>query len=165
VSGLVTRLSGAPLRIGLDRNREGNKLFLTHPVVPSRRGLRRHIVDTLLDFLLALGLPRPAALSPQTYLAQGEAERADALLSTAHGGPRVGLIVGASTADKAWPRERWAELVRLLAARGCQPVLLGGPGEANLAQAIWTRRARMAPSTSSGKRRCACSPACWPAAR
>ena len=31
VSGALTRLSGAPLRIGLDRNREGNARFLTHP--------------------------------------------------------------------------------------------------------------------------------------
>ena len=36
LSGLVTRLSGAPVRVGWDRNREGNALFLTHPVVPGK---------------------------------------------------------------------------------------------------------------------------------
>src|SRR5919107_1262175 len=56
VSGVVARLSGAPLRVGLDRNREGNALFLTHPVVPARQ--RAHMVDKLLGFCDALGLPR-----------------------------------------------------------------------------------------------------------
>ena len=40
LSGLVTRLSGAPVRVGWDRNREGNALLLTHPVVPGRQDAR-----------------------------------------------------------------------------------------------------------------------------
>lgn len=137
VSGLLARLSNAPLRIGMDRNREGNAWFLTHPVVPGRRERRAHIVNVLLDFLPALGLPRPAHVSPQTYLADGEAAAATALLAQATSGndeaPRAGLIIGASTPDKAWPAERWAQLTRLVWARGLRPVLLGGPGEADLA--------------------------------
>ena len=35
-SGIYTLLSGAPIRIGIDRNREGNKFFLTHPIVPGK---------------------------------------------------------------------------------------------------------------------------------
>jgi len=48
VSGAVTYLSGAPVRIGLDANREGNTLFLTHPVVPARG--RVHMVEKMMGF-------------------------------------------------------------------------------------------------------------------
>lgn len=134
VSGLVTRLSGAPLRIGLDRNREGNALLMTHPVVRARH--RGHIVEKLLGFCDALGVPRLPA-RPQRYLADAEADTAATLLAGADAdGPVVGCIVGASTAEKAWPVERWSELARLLADKGARVVLLGGPGEVETARAI-----------------------------
>ena len=136
VSGLVTRLSGAKTRVGLDRNREGNTLFLTHPIVPGRQ--RAHIVEILRGFVPALGLPAPGPVTAQTYLADGEADNAAALLAQAGADalPVVGFIVGASTADKTWPRERWVELCRRISDNGARPVLLGGPGEATLAQTI-----------------------------
>jgi lipopolysaccharide heptosyltransferase I len=133
LSGLVTRLSGAPLRIGLDANREGNALFLTHPVVPAKG--RVHMVDKLLGFCDALGIPRLAP-RPQRYLAEGEAPAAEELLCGAADGPRVGCIVGASTPEKAWPVERWVEATRRLADQGVRVVLLGGPGETRTAEAI-----------------------------
>lgn len=138
ISGLVTRLSGARLRIGLDGNREGNALFLTHPVVPARG--RWHMVDKLLAFCDTLGIPR---LPPrvQTYLADGEGARADELVAEAGEAPRIGLIVGASTADKAWPIGRWVELAQQLTREGVRPVLLGGAGETERAAAI-VREAR-----------------------
>jgi lipopolysaccharide heptosyltransferase I len=134
VSGLVTRLSGAPLRVGLDRNREGNALWLTHPVV-SAKG-RVHMAHALLGFCDALGVPRPPTPRPQTYLAEGEAARAEALLASAGPGPYIGCIVGASTPDKAWPEARWVELARRVAAEGLRPILLGGSGEAAMADRI-----------------------------
>lgn len=137
ISGLVTRLSGAKTRVGLDRNREGNALFLTHAIVPGRQ--RTHIVEILRGFLPALGLPSPGPVKRQTYLAEGEADKAGALLAEAgaqRGTPVVGFIVGASTADKTWPRERWVALCRRVAESGARPVLLGGPAEAALAEAI-----------------------------
>lgn len=138
VSGLVTRLSGAKTRVGLDRNREGNVLFLTHAIVPGRQ--RTHIVEILRGFLPALGLPVPGPVKRQTYLAEGEADKASALLlaqaGARHDAPVVGFIVGASTPDKTWPRERWVELCRRVSDNGARPVLLGGPGEAALAEVI-----------------------------
>ncbi len=136
-SGLVTRLSGAKRRVGLDRNREGNALFLTHAVVPGRQ--RAHIVEILRGFVPALGLPAPGPVKRQTYLAEGEAGKAGALLAeagAAHDKPIVGFIVGASTPDKTWPRERWVELCRRVSGNGARPVLLGGPGESALAETI-----------------------------
>jgi len=133
VSGAVARLSGAPVRVGWDANREGNRLFLTHPVVPYSG--RRHVTARLLGFCDALGLARTPP-RPQTYLANAEATAADALLAEVRGGPIIGCIVGASTADKVWPAERWAEAARLLAADGLRVALLGAKGEAATAANI-----------------------------
>jgi heptosyltransferase I len=134
LSGVVTRLSGAPLRIGLDRNREGNRLFLTHPIVPGRE--RTHFASKLLGFCDALGIPRLTP-RPQTYLAEAEAEPARALLAEAgDGGPRVALILGASNPYKTWPVERWAAATRLLADQGARVVLLGAPDERSTAARV-----------------------------
>jgi lipopolysaccharide heptosyltransferase I len=136
VSGLVARLSGARTRIGYDWGREGNRLLMTHPVVPARP--RIHVVERTLGFCDALGLPRLAP-RPQAYLAADETGRAAELLAgieTGSAGPLVGCIVGASTPEKAWPAERWAEMARLLAADGARVVLLGAKGEAEAAAAV-----------------------------
>jgi len=133
LSGVITRLSGAPVRIGMDRNREGNALFLTHPVVPGKQ--REHIVRKLLRYCDALGLPALAP-RPQRYLADGQRAAAQALLAESGEGPRIGLIVGASTADKMWPAENWAALAGILEAKGLCVVLLGGPGERATADRI-----------------------------
>ena len=115
VSGLLALLSGAPRRIGLDKNREGNKLFLTDARIASTH--RAHQVEKLAAFCDVLGFPR---LAPrvQTYLA-GDAPREKTW---------VGCIIGASTPDKTWPLERWESLIGTLEKRGLTPVLLGGPG-------------------------------------
>ena len=139
VSGALTRLSGAPLRIGLDRNREGNARFLTHAVVPGRQ--RAHIVDILMSFCDVLHIPRVPP-RPQTYLSEGVgASQADALLATtglsaAGGAPLAGFIVGASTPDKTWPVARWAEAAGRLHAAGVRVALLGGPSETATGAAV-----------------------------
>jgi lipopolysaccharide heptosyltransferase I len=133
VSGIVTALSGAPRRIGFDRGREGNRLFLTDPIVPARA--RRHMVAKLLGFCDALGIPSLPP-RPQTYLAQAGSARADELLRDIGDGPVVGCIVGASTPEKAWPAASWSALAKTLAAEGISVVLLGGAGEAQAAEQI-----------------------------
>lgn len=133
LSGVVTRLSGAPVRIGFDLGREGNTLFLTHAVVPAKE--RRHMVEKLLGFCDALGIPRLAP-RPQEYLARGEISTAEKLVVNIGEGPRVGCIIGASTPAKMWPRKRWVELARILNGQGFRVVLLGGSGEQSLAEEI-----------------------------
>ena len=59
LSGLITRLSGAPACLGWDRNREGNAFWLTHPIVPGRDSDRRgdrHEVDALYGFAEVFGV-------------------------------------------------------------------------------------------------------------
>lgn len=53
--------------------------------------------------------------------------------------PLHALAIGASEPFKQWGEERFVELAQLLAAHGHGVVMLGGPAEAGLAQAILAR--------------------------
>lgn len=53
---------------------------------------------------------------------------------------RIGLFIGASEASKRPQPQFWAALANQLAQAGLKPVLLGGPGEADLACAIMARK-------------------------
>ena len=133
VSGAVTLLSGAFRRVGFDSGREGNRLFLTDPMVANRE--RKHIVQRLLGFCDTVNIPRPEKIEAQTYLTGTDVT---ALLESAKPdtGPLIGCIVGASVANKAWPPERWVECLRNLASAGVRPVLLGAKNESESANII-----------------------------
>ncbi len=60
---------------------------------------------------------------------------------------RVGLFVGASEPEKRPDPPFWGELARRLAARGAQPVFLGGPGDRALAEEA-ARHARLGPQSN-----------------
>lgn len=129
LSGLVTRLSGAPVRVGWDRNREGNALFLTHPIVPGK-GKHAHEVDLLYGFADALGVhvPHPE-FTPQPYLAaDGAASAGSWLADLPH--PRIALNVGASRAYKRWPVENWAQVALSLTQSGRSVVFVGDKTDA-----------------------------------
>ncbi|MBI4574985.1 MAG: glycosyltransferase family 9 protein [Planctomycetes bacterium] len=133
-SGVVTRASGAPLRVGFPRGRgarEGNWLFTNRrPPMPA---WARHKVDRGLSRLAALGLevdtldrvPRleaPAGPTARELAAEGE-------------GPVVVVhpAVSAFGAIKRWPPERFGEVIRLL---GTRAVVTHGPGERAVAEAV-----------------------------
>ncbi len=129
LSGLITRLSGASVRPGWDRNREGNALFLTHPVVPG--GARdRHEVDLLYGFADALGVHADhKEFTPQPYLAaDGAAQAAEWLSGLPR--PRVALNVGAGRAYKRWPLERWGEAASALMGARVGVVFVGDKNDA-----------------------------------
>lgn len=129
LSGLVTTLSGAPIRMGWDRGREGNALFLTHPVVPGKAPAR-HEIDLLYGFAEALGVyAAHPEFTPQPYLAVEGAAKAAAWLDSLPR-PRIALNVGASRAYKRWPAERWGEVARGLAADGAGLVFIGDKNDA-----------------------------------
>ncbi len=129
LSGLVTRLSGASVRVGWDRNREGNALWLTHPIVPGT-AQDRHEVDLLYGFADALGVSAPHLdFTPQLYLAVDAAAQAQEWLAgLPH--PRIALNVGASRAYKRWPLDRWTQTAQALGARGCGLVFVGDKNDA-----------------------------------
>jgi lipopolysaccharide heptosyltransferase I len=131
LSGLYGLLSGAPIRIGLDRNREGNRLFLTHPVVPGKPG-EKHAVDILYGFAEALGVDAPHPdFAEQAYLAAAGGPavgEVDALRRERHGRPVIGLNVGASWTYKRWPVAHWQTLAQALLTRGHAIVFVGSAG-------------------------------------
>lgn len=140
LSGLVTRLSGAPVRMGWDRNREANALFLTHPLVPGK-GQTRHEVDLLYGFANALGVHASHPdFTPQPYLAaEGRTRVEDWLAELPR--PRIALNLGASRAYKRWPAERWRGVAQELTASGRGLVFVGDKHDAEIV-------AQLAPSLS-----------------
>ena len=138
LSGLIARMSGAPVRVGWDRNREGNALFLTHPMVSGRAsqvGIR-HEVDLLYGFAEALGVHAShAEFAPQPYLAEEGRAWAETRLAELPR-PRIALNVGASRAYKRWPADRWAVVADGLAAQGLGLVFVGDRSDAEIVKAV-----------------------------
>lgn len=129
LSGLVTRLSGAPVRVGWDRNREGNALFMTHPII-SGKAKDAHEIDLLYGFADALGVhAQHPEFTPQPYLAADNAAQADEWLA-ALPKPRVALNVGASRAYKRWPLENWVAVAQTLTQAGKSVVFVGDKTDA-----------------------------------
>jgi len=67
---------------------------------------------------------------------------ADADISSFGLAPRFALLVPGGSAHrpaKRWPVDRYAALAAELAGRGVQPVVIGGPGERDLAEVITAR--------------------------
>ncbi len=129
LSGLVTRLSGAPVRVGWDRNREMNALFLTHPIIPGK-AKDAHEIDLLYGFAEALGIHVPhSEFTPQPYLAADGAVSAESWLADLPH-PRIALNVGASRAYKRWPVENWAQVVLSLTQSGRSVVFVGDKTDA-----------------------------------
>ncbi len=81
----------------------------------------------------ALGAPaeriEPGPL--EAWLRPEDQAHADALLVAAGlpAGTFIALGTGASIGRRRWPLDRWAQLVRLLAAAGHRAAIVGGPGE------------------------------------
>ena len=133
MSGLITFMSGAPVRIGLDRNREGNKVFLTHPIIPGQVGRKlgdRHAIDVLLGFVRAWGVEDiPADLPAQSYLGSAFAGAVNEEMRDLVG-PRIALNIGASTKYKQWPLNYWVDLAGQLITEGCSVVFIGDSHDA-----------------------------------
>ncbi|MBV9848722.1 MAG: glycosyltransferase family 9 protein [Armatimonadetes bacterium] len=147
LSGLITGLSGAPVRVGWDRNREANALFLTHPIVPGRLSQVgvRHEVDLLCGFARALGVNTELdEFPPQPYLAAEGRDKAEDWLCGLRR-PCLALNIGAARAYKRWPAEHWVELGRALAERRCGLVFVGDESDAALAAGI---KAQLPPATN-----------------
>jgi len=134
LSGIVTRLSGAKRRIGLDRNREGNSIFLTDPIVPGK-DRSRHALDVLYGFAEALGIaPIRGTVVKQQYLADARSEKADELLSgLSH--PIIAFNMGASTPQKKWPRQCWIALGKKVLEKYGSIALLGGASDSEAIRA------------------------------
>jgi heptosyltransferase-2 len=123
-SGAVAWLSRAPRRIG-------HAPFCNDPVAPDRG---RPFVDLSLALAARAGAPsedRRLRLDAPAELEGYATEKLGGALR-----PLVGIVPGAEWATKRWSEGRYAELARRLSRGGATVLLLGGPGERDLARRI-----------------------------
>jgi heptosyltransferase I len=123
-----TVLSGSPVRLGFDRGRSRDLVWLaSNRRLPEGRP-RRHTQDLFLEFLEVLGVePEPL----EWRLAPTAPERAEQASFFAQFDRPVAAVVPASANPKKdWLPERYAEVVDALSHDfGYAPVLVGGPSE------------------------------------
>lgn len=124
-SALLVRLAGIPTRVG--HASEGRGWLLSH-AVRERRG--RHRVDTCLDLLRQDGFAVDDG-RPENWVTREDAAAIAALLDrTVPGRHRVFLAICSTASAKHWPADRWAAVAdRLVAERGCEIFLCGGPDD------------------------------------
>ena len=154
-SGVIGRLSGAPIRLGYDghQQKEGNRRFTTHRVPAGDR--RRPRVERNLDLVRALGLPVRPIPDAGLRIPRPDTKLADAIAASlgADGGDYAILGPGASRrqAYKKPPASLFAAAAAALATFGVTPIVAAGPGEDEDAERVIEASggaARRAPSTS-----------------
>jgi len=126
-SGLLTRLSAAPERIGLG-SREGSQLLMTR-VLP-RGGDPERIGSEYLFLAERLGLPRNG-FEMEIHYAAEDAAYAEAVVAKAVAGGAYAVICPFTTRpQKHWLAPRWTELAgRLQDELGLVTLMLGGPAD------------------------------------
>jgi len=142
-SALLTRLSGAPVRVGPERKGRG-KLYT---IRVSDDGRPRTAVEFHNQSIAAAGI-RPAAAAPELFLTDDERRDARAYLRWSLGGGGgeqndrtiVGVHPGATWPAKKWLPDRFAELCDMIRAKlSCTVVLIGGPGDTDTVAAVRQR--------------------------
>jgi len=132
-AGLVTALSGAPVRLGFDRARarDLNWLFTNRRI---RVNPVQHVQDQYFEFLEELGIPSEPI---EWHLGPWDDERQWQRDWVARvGGPYAAIVVGTSKPDKDWIPERWAAVCDLLESRyGLRTVLVGAESTREIAAA------------------------------
>lgn len=88
---------------------------------------RAHAVELFLEPLRVLGVEDDGRNLDLRLSKEAEARAASALPA----GRLAGIAPGARWATKRWPAQRFAAVVEAVARRGFEPILLGGPGDAD----------------------------------
>jgi lipopolysaccharide heptosyltransferase I len=150
-SGILTMATRAPLRIGFAAGRCREPLaalFTNRHVSPAADA--RHVVEQNLALLEPLGVSGARIEFPLPTHAAAET-RAEDFLAAAGLKPRDRLVVvnpGAGRPDKRWPADRFRDLARRLAGdAGAAPLVVWGPEERELAEAIAGGPVALAPPT------------------
>lgn len=142
-TALLTRLSGSPVRVGLER---GVRRVAYNVRVPRFRGRpeddHRWSRDVMLDFLRFAGIRWEGEARLSVAIEERDREFAErSLEASGLGGKRfAALLPGGSWATKRWPVEAFAGVARALARGGGAPVVvIWGPPERADARAIVER--------------------------
>lgn len=153
-SGIIAYASGAPLRVGFRKLREGNFIFMNRWIRPDRR--HSHAVDKYLSLLSALGIHEAKWVRRFPLAWDSGDEKAIGQFLTQHGlgqnEPWVGVNPGANWESKRWMPERYAKVAdQLVEQCGVQILVLWGPGERFVAEAVaraMTQKPLIAPETT-----------------
>lgn len=139
-SALPCWLAGIPVRLGYKG--DGRGLLLTHSLAPEYQGRQRRPVPMPEYYQRLLSRVGIADAGPGYTCPPTDSER-DAMstmldtLGRDRSRPLVALNPGARFgSSKLWAPERFGALASALSARGCQPLLLVGPGEEELSHAV-----------------------------
>ncbi|MDP8224954.1 MAG: glycosyltransferase family 9 protein [Candidatus Lernaella stagnicola] len=136
-SGYFTWKSGAPIRIGFRRLREGNLLFTNTrvPVLPESH----HMVRRYLGLLRPLGVVVEGTPPAEPiHIPEDKKAQVDDFFGRENlRGPIVAINPAASLKKKLWPPERYAEVAdRLVESHRVTPLITWGPGEEPLVEAV-----------------------------
>jgi len=134
-SGVLTRMSGAPSRIGLN-SREGSRLLMSEVV--KGHGCIERIGSEYQHLARWLGL-RHEPFSPSLHVPPSAQASAAALLAARALGPGSYALIAPFTTrpQKHWFDDAWRELARSIRARlGIPSLMLGAPGDRERAQTL-----------------------------
>jgi heptosyltransferase III len=150
-SAFLTRISGAPVRIGFNDEHRWRGRYYTE-VVQLLPGLR-HRIDRDLEALKPLSIEAESK-DPQLWLTPEENNSTDHLLDQLGVQRSQSIVIlqpGARYWFKAWPPERYAELADRLTSRyGCQAMIGGSDQDVGLAQQI-RQMAKSTPVIMAGR--------------
>ena len=124
-----TLLSRAPVRVGFDRGRsfEGVWLAANRHLPP---GPRAHTQDMFLQFLDVLGVPRPEPLEWRIPFTAEERRAQAGFYGPLEGRPVAALVPASASRKKDWLADRYAAVADALERDyGFRVMLVGGPGE------------------------------------
>jgi lipopolysaccharide heptosyltransferase II len=135
----LMRLAGIPRRVGYAL--PNTRWLLTH-VAPAPTEIWQkstiHCVEQQLGLLKLVGVPVPSPL-PRTKLycaPQARAAVTARLRRAGVSGPYAVVHPAAAFQSKQWAATHFADIVNYLAQRGLQPVIVVGPGEEPVAEAV-----------------------------
>lgn len=135
-SALLTRLSGAPVRVGPERKGRGR----LYTVRVRDDGAPKSAIQFHDMSLRAAGFPAAQGM-PEIFLTNDERARAADLLRTLGADPAAGTLVGLHP-GATWPAKRWAPgrfaslADRLAAEDGCTVLLTGGPRDEEVLEEV-----------------------------
>jgi ADP-heptose:LPS heptosyltransferase len=124
-NGLLTLLSGAPLRLGFEDKE--SPAFLN---VTVKQGALRHYVENQLELLSPLG-GGTAGAKPWLYVGGERRERARRLLASLgldESAPKAVVFMNAGNVDKTWSRGCFLDVAARLKAAGVSVALARAPG-------------------------------------
>lgn len=144
-SSVLAILSGAPRRIGFDRDwaREGGAALL---YTESVRPAGRHVAELNYSLAEQAGAVRPTAPEYPLRVPAGGAASIRARLAELGIGDYIVIGPGASWRAKCWPPEKYGELCREFTKKSdLRVVVVYGPGEESIADQVCAAAAPVPP--------------------